>query len=304
MRPSHDRAGHPDDQAPSRPALHVVQGLVMGVADVIPGVSGGTAALILGIYDRFVGAIRSAGSIVLGLRHGPGGALDAARGVEWRFLLPLLAGIGSALVLGAQVIPPLLEHYPAEMRAVFFGLIAGSIVIPWRHIEEQWLGSWVLAGIGAVAAFVIVGLPPRELAAPSLTYVFLAAMVAICAMLLPGISGAFFLLVLGIYDTTLRALSGLRLDYIGVFALGAVLGILVFSRFLGWLLDRRHDQTMAVLVGLMAGSLRALWPWLGEERELLAPPDGVAVLIAVLLALAGVLAVTLLTRAGDRMAHP
>lgn len=275
----------------------------MGTADVIPGVSGGTAALILGIYDRFIDAVRAAGGILLGLRGGPRGAVAAGRAVEWRFLLPLLAGIGAALLVGAKVIPPLLERYPAEARAVFFGLIAGSIVIPWRAIKVPWAGAWALAALGTIVAFLIVGLPPRELPDPSLTYVFLSAMVAICAMLLPGISGAFFLLVFGIYDTTLRALSSLQLDYVGVFVAGAALGLILFSRVLGWLLEHWHDRTMAVLVGLMAGSLRALWPWLGEERELLAPPGGGAILAAVLLALAGVAVVTLLTRIGDRMAR-
>jgi putative membrane protein len=150
-----------------------------------------------------------------------------------------------------------------------------------------------------VVAFLLVGLPPREIGAPPLPLVFAFASIAICAMILPGVSGAFLLLVLGIYEPTLEALSSLDVPYIAVFVAGAAVGLGLFSKLLEWLLDHHHEWTMAALVGLMVGSLRALWPWLSEDRGLDPPPDAASLAIAAGLALAGaalVLAVTWFTR--------
>jgi putative membrane protein len=152
---------------------------------------------------------------------------------------------------------------------------------------------------------VLVGLPPREISEPSLPLVLGAASVAICAMILPGVSGAFLLLVMGVYDATLHAISGLDMAYIGVFIVGAVVGLGVFSRLLSHLLHHHHDRTMAVLVGLMAGSLRALWPWQTETRGLLAPPAAAGeVLVVVALAVAGFAAVSVLIRFGNPQPAP
>jgi putative membrane protein len=150
-----------------------------------------------------------------------------------------------------------------------------------------------------VIAFVLVGLPPREILSPGLIIVFLAASVAICAMILPGVSGSFLLLVMGMYGPTLRAVNARDLAYIAVFGLGAAIGLGLFSRVLEYLLENHHDFTMAALVGLMAGSLRALWPWLTEDRGMLTPPADGTVLVPLVLAIVGFLIVTALARMGS-----
>jgi len=272
---------------------HVGRGLLMGTADVIPGVSGGTVALILGIYERFVGSVGAGAS---GAFHLVRFDLPVARRrfgeVEWGLVLPLGVGIVTALAIGSRVIPVLLDTYPEPVRALFFGLIVGSLAIPFRRIEQVGRTEWLLIGGCSVLAFVLVGLPPREIADPPLYLVFPLAAIAICAMILPGVSGAFLLLAFGIYEATLEALSHFDLPYIVTFAAGAALGLGLFSQVLRYLLDHRHATTMAALVGLMAGSLRALWPWLAEDRGLLAPPDAATFLGLAALAVAGVVIVS------------
>lgn len=276
---------------------HVAQGLLMGGADIIPGVSGGTMALVVGIYERLVRAISHLFSVLLAAGRME---LSAARRefgqVDWALLLPLGAGIVCALVVGARILPGLLERYPHQCRGLFFGLIAASVVIPWQRIRRP-RAATVGVVLGAAAlAFVLVGLPPRTIPHPHLLQVFGAAAVAICAMILPGVSGAFLLLVLGIYEPTLQAIDGRDVLYVGTFAAGAAVGLGLFSKVLSWLLAHYHDRTMAVLVGLMVGSLRALWPWLGADRQVLTPAPGEPVLSVVALALAGFAFVILLLR--------
>ena len=280
---------------------HFAQGLLMGGADVIPGVSGGTVALIIGIYERLIDSIRAlATAVVAAVRADAAGAREHVRRVEWSLVLPLGLGIVTAIAIGSVVILPLLERYPAQMRGVFFGLIAGSVIVPWRRIARHDTMTTTLMVVAAVVAAVLVGLPPSEVTDPSLPLVFACAAVAICAMILPGVSGAFLLLVLGVYDATLHAVSSFDIAYIGVFVLGAALGLGIFSRLLSFRLHQHHDRTMAALVGLMAGSLRALWPWQTETRGLQAPPaDTGEVLVVIALAVAGFVAVTALVRFGD-----
>lgn len=279
--------------------LTLGQGLLMGCADVVPGVSGGTVALIVGIYERLITSIRSAASApVLLLRGDVAAARRRLAETEWWLVVPLGIGIVVALGIGAAVIPGLLEAYPVQMLAIFFGLIAGSLVVPWRRVDQRGRVELGVVVAAALTAFVLVGLPPRSVADPSLLRVFATAMVAICAMILPGVSGAFLLLVLGIYEPTLEAVSERDLVYVAVFGAGCALGLGLFSRLLEHLLTRHHSLTMAVLVGLMAGSLRALWPWQTADRGLLAPPLSSQLLGALALAVLAAAAVTVLTRAG------
>lgn len=260
----------------------------MGTADVVPGVSGGTMALIVGIYERLVASIRAAASLRF-------------RDVEWGLVLPLAAGIVVAVAAGTVVIPPLLEAYPAPSRALFLGLVAASLPVPWRRIDRPGVREVVGVAVAAGAAFLLVGVPPREVADPAAWEAAAAASVAICAMILPGVSGAFLLEAMGMYQPTLQALRDFDVAYVGAFGAGAVVGLAAFSRLLGWLLEHRHDATMAALVGLMAGALRALWPWLDEDRGMVAPPaDTGEVLVAAALALAGFTVVTALVYWGTR----
>lgn len=274
----------------------------MGGADVIPGVSGGTVALIVGIYEALVGSIRSLASAAVRLVRGDlAGARRHAAAVHWRLVLPLGIGIAVALGIGAAIIPSLLENYPAQTSAVFFGLIAGSLIVPWRRVRTRTRREVGIAVVMATVAFVVVGLPPQTISDPPLIGVFGAATIAICAMILPGVSGSFLLLVMGVYEPTLAAVRDLNLLYLTVFASGAVIGLGMFSRLLGYLLEEHQSVTMAALIGLMAGSLRALWPWLDEDRGLLAPPADLAeVAVVAALAVAGFAAVRLLIHSGER----
>lgn len=275
-------------------------GLLMGGADVIPGVSGGTVALVLGIYTRLIASLRALASAPLALARGDRAtAGEHGRAVEWGLLIPLGLGILTAVAVGTLLIPPLIERFPAHTAALFLGLVAASLPLPWRRIRRV-RRVHLLAAVGAAAlAFTLVGLSPAEAVDPPLAQVFASAAVAICAMILPGVSGAYLLEVLGFYQPTLEAAGRLDVAYIATFGLGAVVGLGVFAKVLARLLDRHHDLTMAVLVGLMAGALRALWPWLDEQRSFLAPPaDAGHVLIAAVLTLAGLVAVSVLTRLG------
>lgn len=284
---------------------------MMGTADVIPGVSGGTMALIVGIYERLIEAVRAVTHVPLALLPRQKASFrEALLAVEWRFVMPLGIGIVFAIGLGAQFIPELMATYPEESRALFFGLVAASLIIPWQRAGKVRLGGYMLALAAAILAFVLVGLPVARAPDPSLLRVFASAAVAICAMILPGVSGAFLLAVLGIYEPTLIALRTLDIPYVVVFILGAITGLAVFSRLLSFLLARYYTTTMVVLVGLLAGSLRALWPWqagvwidgewVTSPAVLLAPPSVSAAAVAGTIALLGFALVAMLTWMGGR----
>lgn len=240
-----------------------LKGLCMGSADVIPGVSGGTIALITGIYEELLLALKSIDAtwvkkiLNLDLR----GALAH---VHVRFLLSLFVGIGIAIISLAQLMNYLLHHYPVFTWSFFFGLIAASILVVSRQ-----MGNWTgRAGIsfvaGTVVAAFIVNLIP--VATPdALWFIFLCGVIAICAMILPGISGAFILLILGKYEFITATLKNpflpQHLVIIIVFCLGCLIGLLSFSRLLNYLLKNFHKLTMAFLTGLMVGSMPKIWPW-------------------------------------------
>jgi putative membrane protein len=294
--------GAPDADARARTSTggNYLRGVVMGSADLVPGVSGGTMALITGIYERLVASVR--GFTGLPFRMARGDRAATRRDVEWLLLLPVLAGMGTAIVIGSGFIPDLLERYPERMYALFLGMIVASLPIPWRMIEQRSGRSWLLALVGAVVAFVLAGLPSGNVSDPSLIVVFGAAAIAICAMVLPGVSGSYLLLVLGMYEVTLDRVHEREMVYVAVFALGALVGLGVFSRVLAWLLEHHHGTTMAVLVGLMIGSTRALWPWqVEDDRTLLAPSGGTTeILVVIVFAIVGAALVTALATFADR----
>jgi putative membrane protein len=282
---------------PKGAVRYFFSGLLMGAADVVPGVSGGTIALVVGIYEKLVEALHQVFQAVMALLRGRGAeTIQQFRTIPWMFLLPLVGGIATAILSLARLILYLLAHYPVHLRGLFFGLIAGSLALPWLRLQRRSWREALLALSGAAAAFILVGLPPRVVVDPALWQVFGAAAVAVCAMILPGVSGAFLLLVLGFYEPTLQALTQRNLPYLLVFIAGMATGLGVFVRLLRYLLLHWHDITMAVLVGLMAGSLRAIWPWMDEERQLLLPTATDPIISVVLLALAGLAFVGLLSR--------
>lgn len=284
---------------------YFARGLLMGGADIIPGVSGGTIALIVAVYERLIEAISHLVSFGLALVRLDGTAAQQAwRDVDWKLLLPLGAGIVTALLIGARFIPGLMAQYPMHMQGLFFGLVAASLIIPWQRIEQRSGHQLIIAVVAAGLAFWLTGLPQLSVEEPGLARVFGSAAVAICAMILPGVSGAFLLEVLGIYTPTLEAVNEQQWTYIVTFIAGAATGLGLFSKILNTLLHRAHDATMAALIGLIAGALRALWPYTAPDGTLQGPTPGDPVGSVVALGLAGFAAVALLIWWGARRRTP
>ena len=247
----------------------------MGSADVVPGVSGGTVALVLGIYPRLVASIRM-GSHALGraVRLDGRGFVDRLKKVEWPFLLSILTGIALAVILLASVIGTLRDDYPIETAGLFFGLVAASIAVAVPLVDRFGSRELSVMTVAAVGVFALLGVQSGPVTDPSLLVVFIAGAVAICAMILPGVSGAFILLAIGMYDDVIDAIRDWEMSVIVVFGVGAIIGLALFSSLLHWLLEHHHDVVMAGLVGLMAGSLRVLWPWPdGSDSSTLAAPS-------------------------------
>ncbi|HMA86370.1 MAG TPA: DUF368 domain-containing protein [Desulfosalsimonadaceae bacterium] len=243
--------------------LLAVKGLCMGAADTVPGVSGGTIALITGIYEELLAAVKSVNAKMLGRLA----ALDiktALAEIHIRFLLSLFLGIGVAVVTLARIMNYLLHHHPQLTWSLFFGLIAASIWVVGRKIDRWRIGTVVTFVIGAAAAFQIVNLVPAT-TPETLWFIFLSGFIAICAMILPGLSGAFILLILGKYEFITATLKNpfdpVNTGIILVFVAGCGLGLAGFSRILKYLLDAYHNLTLAFLTGLMVGSMRKIWPW-------------------------------------------
>lgn len=270
----------------------------MGTADLVPGVSGGTIALILGIYERLVASIRE-GSSALGslLKADLTGFKRHLQNVEWVFLVPLLAGILTAIVVLSNFLEHQLEERPTILAGVFFGLVVASILIAWRLLRQP-ASSHVLIAV-AVGSLIFVLLGAGEGTAtddPALLAFLGGGALAICAMILPGISGSLILLMIGMYAPVLAAVTERDSVSLGVFAVGAVVGLALFSQALHWALERHHDNVLAALVGLMAGSTRVLWPWPdGVESPVLGVP-GDDWLLALGAALAGAVVVSLISR--------
>ena len=236
-----------------------LRGLLMGAADIVPGVSGGTVAFITGIYDQLLDSLRAVDLAFLA-RLSRLDITGAWQHINGRFLLALLLGIATSIFSLAQLVSWVLEHHPVPLWAFFFGLILASALVLLREVDN-WSVSKVLCLLSAGAVAVCIALSPVMSLEMGLAGVFLAGFLAVCAMILPGISGSFILVLLGMYSTTLVALKSLDLVFILVFVIGAGCGLLCFSRLLHWLLLRFHQGTMAVLTGFLFGSLLVVWPW-------------------------------------------
>lgn len=294
-----------------------IKGFCMGMADLVPGVSGGTMALILGIYTRLINAIRSFDQawLMALLRFDLG---TVARRPHWSFLIPLLLGIFAALLFFTRVIslPRLLETHHAQIYGLFFGLILASIVVLLGETGRLRIVDGVILGIGTALGLVIVTAVPFE--TPETTwFVFVSGMIAICAMILPGISGSFILLLMHKYSYVISAVGRLDFNVLAPFALGCVTGLAVFSRFLSWLLAHYYRPTLLVIKGILLASLWVLWPYQLRETAMIAGHERVVhsqpvlptvfddtVLASGLLALTGfivVLAINALARQRDRV---
>lgn len=296
---------------------HLLKGFCMGSADIIPGVSGGTMALILGIYERLLKAIRSFDRAWLGkiirLRLG-----EAIAGNDLLFLVPLVTGIGLALLFFTRVVPlpSLIVTHPEPVYGLFFGLILASIVILVGEVRKYGPVELALTVVGIAAGLAIVNLVPVETpTAP--WFIFICGFVAISAMLLPGISGSFILLILGKYAYIIDALGHFDVLVILSFALGALSGLVVFSRTIVWLLDRYHQGTLLVIKGILIGSLWIIWPFQerlyqvigGREKLVGSTPEWPgaltgSVVLSLALMLAGFFAVLLIHRVSVGVKEP
>lgn len=268
----------------------------MGAADIVPGVSGGTVALVLGIYERLIRNVHAGAHVLKEIVRGHLREVGPAfRKVEWVWLLSLLAGILAAVAALSHLIETLLDEHPIRMAALFFGLVAGSIVVAWRLVRRITAVEIAVMLVVAAALALLLGLRSDTATSDDAVEVvtrspwtFLASgAIAICAMILPGISGSFILVMLGMYTEVLGAVNDRDLVSLLAFMAGCVIGLALFSTVLNWSLEHHHDLVMSAMIGLMLGSLRVLWPWPGgtTTTDLATPAGDVAV--PVLLAVVG-----------------
>ena len=251
--------------------LNILRGALIGMAELVPGISGGTVALITGVYERLIdGAshvVSAAKRLIVGPDRLRSAGAEIAR-VDWWLVVPVLLGMMGIVLTLAGTIEHLVTGNAEASRGLFFGLVAASIAVPLRLVPKarRTIGSRLGGGLifvaAAVVAFVLIGFAGGGVAwDPPLWIVGLAAVVAVCALVVPGLSGSFFLLAIGLYSPTLRAIDERDFVYLGVFALGAAVGLVSIVRVMKWLLDRHRRITLLAMAGLMLGSLRALWPW-------------------------------------------
>ncbi len=299
-------AAAPADTALPRhrnPLGNLLRGALIGVVETVPGVSGGTVALVTGIYDELIEAGHRITAAARRLVTGPErvvGAREQLRGVNWLLVLPLLVGMAAAVLTVAGPVTGLVEDHPETMRALFLGLVAGSVLVPVRLSGGAWRGAELgLFALGAVGGLLLTSLPSTSLE-PSPWVVAPAAAIAVCALVLPGVSGSFLLLSVGLYQPTLQAVDQRDLGYIAWFGLWALVGLVVIVKLMRILLTRHHRGTMVVLAGVMIGALRSLWPWQDASGALQGP--GADWPLMLLLALVGVVAVQLLVLVESRLA--
>ncbi len=239
--------------------MNLLKGTAMGAADVVPGVSGGTIALITGIYEELVDSIKSVNFQALKMLFTKG-IKSFWQHINGWFLVSVFAGVFLSVFSLAKILETLLSTYPVMVWSFFFGLIIASAISILRKIKKWELTKLIAVIAGTIGAYFITVLTPAE-TPETWWFIMLSGALAICAMILPGISGAFILLLLGKYAYIIGAISQLDVTVIAIFGVGAIIGILSFSNLLSYLLHRFHDITIAVLAGFMIGSLNKVWPW-------------------------------------------
>ncbi len=238
----------------------ILKGTAMGAANVIPGVSGGTIALITGIFERLINALKSLDVTAIKLLL-KGKFRDFAGYVDLYFLIALFTGVGIAIITLARLFKFLFENYPVYIWAFFFGLVLASVVYVAKTVKK-WSTSVVISFIvGTTIALTITFLKPGT-ENSGILYLLLCGIVAVCSMILPGLSGSFVLLLMGNYKLVMvDAVNDMNITVLMPIAIGAVVGLILFSHFLSWLLKKYHNQTIATLSGFILGSLGILWPW-------------------------------------------
>lgn len=238
----------------------LLKGIAMGAADVVPGVSGGTIAFISGIYEELLASISAVNLKTLKILRTKG-FKAAWKIINGNFLIALLAGIFTSIVTLAKVISWLLEHKPILVWSFFFGLVLASILYIGKQISRWKILTGILFLIGAGIAYYITTLQPLISENSSLLFMFMAGAIAICAMILPGISGSFILVLLGAYKPVLDAIHTKNFQILIALIAGAIVGLLSFSKVLKWLFEHYKNYTLAVLTGFILGSLNKIWPW-------------------------------------------
>lgn len=294
----------PQKTAPETPRSmlrYLLCGLAMGAADVVPGVSGGTIAFITGIYQKLLDGIQ-AFNLHFFRRFLTGHFREALSLVPLKFLIPLASGIAVSIFSLAKLVLYLLHEHPVVIWSFFFGLILASIVLLLREMrasENMGASAWIAMVVGAIFAWWLTGANPVS-TSNNLPTLFFCAFIAICAMILPGISGAFVLVLLGQYQNILTAVTTFNFSVLAVFAAGCVCGLLCFARVLNACLARFHAQTLALLIGVMAGSLRTVWPWKDGTFPALPSSFGSETTTAAICCLVGIILPIVISRLGLR----
>ncbi|UED86424.1 DUF368 domain-containing protein [Streptomyces profundus] len=287
-------------------AFNAFRGSLIGVAEALPGISGGTVALIIGVFERLIGAASQLAAAVRALLTGQGRdrTIQETRRVDWRMIAPLAIGMVLGLLLSARLLAPLVTDHTGHAYALFFGLVLASLWIPYSGSGQRWTAAhYGLALVFAALAFWLTSLSVAASADNSLI-VAGAGAIAVTALIMPGLSGSFLLLALGMYEPTVDALNNRDVGYVAIFGLGMLVGLAIAVKSLRWLLQHHHHMTLVVLTGVMAGALRALWPWQGDEhdRTLYAPteavPERLGLILLGFLVVAGVLLIA------HRRQHP
>lgn len=244
----------------------ILRGMAMGVAEIIPGVSGGTIAFITGIYERLIGAISGVGKqqFIAGKENGIKGIWDSLDGT---FIAKLIGGMGIGIIIGTFGVSYFLEHYPEPLWAFFFGLILASVFYILNKVEKLDIKMSILFAVGAVLAYVMTAAYPLN-GSDNLLYLFMCGAIAICALILPGVSGSFMLLILGVYTVVIGTIKGFlsspssgEFIQLAVFGLGCLFGLLTFSKVVSFLFKKYNNATLSVLAGFMVGSIHKIWPW-------------------------------------------
>lgn len=257
----------------------------MGLADLVPGVSGGTIAFLFGIYDELLYSIKLVTGQVPKLLLS-GKFSQAFRLIPFGFLVPLIGGIGISIFGLVYAVDYLLETQPVFVWALFFGLVLGSSYAVSRRVDSWTLRRALLLLLGFALTFIVVGLPSIG-GSDSPLAMFLTGGIAITAMILPGISGSLIMVMLGQYELVIAAVAARDIITLGFFAMGALVGIALFVRLLTWLLKHYHLAVIVFLVGVMLGSLRRIWPWQTEDAVNIWPPLDASLILALLLAVVG-----------------
>lgn len=279
--------------------INVIRGALIGLAELVPGVSGGTIALLVGVYERVLDAGIEILGLVKALFTDRASLRSRVRGIDWLLIVPLLLGMAFCVFSMAGVLAGFVGNYPQIARALFLGMVLVSIYVPLSMADRTELRTrpwlWLLWLVAAVLTFIGTGFTSTPQPNPSYLVIFVAAAIAVCALVLPGVSGSYFLLAVGLYQSVMTAVAARNIPFLAVFLLGAITGITIFINLLHWLLAHRRTATLLTMAGLMTGSLRALWPWQSADADLLAPAAnwpailgwvalGAAIVVTILLA--------------------